>query len=213
MDVKSMSCADCGLCRCNIDDDNNYTEFCPTGNMNPGLLEAVVEKYQEPDNLKLMQTAADVEYNGYCKLTRVQEVADFARRMGYKKLGIATCIGLIRETRTLARYLRHEGFEVYGVGCKVGSVCKQDLGIPEQYNEIGSSICNPIMQAALLEKEGTEFNIVVGLCVGHDSVFYKYSAAPVTTLVCKDRVTCHNPAAVLYNAESFYEKKLFGDNK
>ena len=87
----------------------------------------------------------------------------------------------------------------------------EDLGIPEQYNEIGSSICNPIMQAALLEKEGTEFNIVMGLCVGHDSVFYKYSAAPVTTLVCKDRVTCHNPVSVLYNAESFYQKKLFGD--
>jgi len=28
--------------------------------------------------------------------------------------------------------------------------------------------------------------------------------------VTKDRVTGHNPAAALYNAESYYKKKLFG---
>ncbi|MCQ2512307.1 MAG: DUF1847 domain-containing protein [Lachnospiraceae bacterium] len=210
MDVEKMSCADCGNPLCNSD-STDYTAFCATGKMNPEFLEKVTKKYYEEDNLKFMQTAASVEYDGYCQLTRVQEIALFAKRMGYKKLGIATCVGLLKETRTLAKILRSHGFEVYGIGCKVGKVSKQGLGIPEECNAIGKSICNPIMQAAYLEKEGTEFNIVMGLCVGHDSVFYKYSAAPVTTLVTKDRVLGHNPVAALYTSEGFYSKKLFGD--
>ncbi len=55
----------------------------------------------------------------------------------------------------------------------------------------------------------TDLNVVVGLCVGHDSLFYKYSEAMVTTAVTKDRVLGHNPAAALYTAESYYKKKLF----
>jgi len=210
MDVKKMSCADCANPLCNSD-RTDYTQFCETGNMDPEFLEEVTKKYYEEENLNFMQTAAGVEHDGYCKLTRVQEIVEFSKRMGFKKLGIATCVGLLRETRILAKILRSHGFEVYGIGCKVGKVSKQDLGIPEECNEIGKSICNPIMQAAVLEREGTEFNIVMGLCVGHDSVFYKYSKAPVTTLVAKDRVLGHNPAAALYMSEGFYAKKLFGD--
>ncbi|KJS88133.1 MAG: metal-binding protein, partial [Peptococcaceae bacterium BICA1-8] len=47
------------------------------------------------------------------------------------------------------------------------------------------------------------------LCVGHDSLFIKYSHAPVTVLAVKDRVLAHNPLAALYCAESYYKNKLF----
>ena len=63
-------------------------------------------------------------------------------------------------------------------------------------------------QAKRLNAENTELNIVVGLCVGHDSLFYKYSEAPVTTLVVKDRVLGHNPVAALYTAGSYYKRLL-----
>jgi len=69
-------------------------------------------------------------------------------------------------------------------------------------------MCNPIAQAQLLNREKTEFNICLGLCVGHDSMFYKYSEAPVTTLVAKDRATGHNPAAAIYCAEGYFKKRL-----
>ena len=210
MDVNKMSCVDCANPLCNSD-RTDYTKFCETGNMDPEFLEEVTKKYNEPENLKFMQTAAAVEFGGYCQLTRVQEIVEFSKKMGFKRIGIATCVGLLKETRILAKILRSHGFEVFGIGCKVGKVSKQDLGIPEECNAIGKSICNPIMQAALLEKHETEFNIVMGLCVGHDSMFYKYSKAPVTTLVAKDRVLGHNPAAALYMSEGFYSKKLFGD--
>ncbi len=43
-------------------------------------------------------------------------------------------------------------------------------------------------------------------CVGHDSLFYKYSEALTTTAVTKDRVLGHNPVAALYTADSYYSK-------
>ena len=76
------------------------------------------------------------------------------------------------------------------------------------YKRQGKNMCNPILQAKRLNREGTELNIVVGLCVGHDSLFYRYSDALVTTLVAKDRVTGHNPAAVLYQLDSYYKRLL-----
>ena len=69
-------------------------------------------------------------------------------------------------------------------------------------------MCNPIMQAEVLNKEGTDLNIVIGLCVGHDSLFYKHSDALCTTLVTKDRVLAHNPVAALYQADKYYSKLL-----
>ena len=46
---------------------------------------------------------------------------------------------------------------------------------------------------------------VMGLCVGHDILFNKHSHAPTTTLVVKDRVLMHNPAAALYHADGYYQ--------
>jgi len=50
-------------------------------------------------------------------------------------------------------------------------------------------------------------NIIFGLCVGHDMLFSMHSKAPVTTLVVKDRVTGHNPIAVLHG-QNYYYKRL-----
>ena len=69
-------------------------------------------------------------------------------------------------------------------------------------------MCNPIAQAELLNREGTQFNVCLGLCVGHDSLFYKYSKALVTTLVAKDRVTGNNPVAAIYCADGYLNKRL-----
>lgn len=211
MKTEKMSCADCGAAKCHMG-DTNFTEFCPTGKMDPDFLNEIKQEYlDDEENLKLMQVSSDVEYEGYGNWPRVVEIAQFALRMGYKKIGLAACVGLLKEARVAAKVLRSYGLEVYGIGCKVGMIPKQDMGIPEEHNATGMSICNPIMQAALLAEHGTEFNVVIGLCVGHDTVFYKYSKAPVTTLVCKDRVLGHNPVACLYVADSFYADKLFGD--
>lgn len=202
-----LSCADCGVVKCDRC-AGEYPPFCLTTGMPVEEEETLLALYALEENRAIMSQAAQVEYEGYCRLTRVEETIQFARRMGYRRIGIATCAGLIRESRTLARVLRKNGFEVYAVVCKAGAIDKTRVGIDERCQAIGAHMCNPIFQARQLARAGTQFNIVMGLCVGHDSLFYKYSHTVTTTMVVKDRVTMHNPAATLYGAESYYKKKL-----
>ncbi|MDO4553445.1 MAG: DUF1847 domain-containing protein [Bacillota bacterium] len=203
-----LSCVDCGLTGCNKR-NGTYPDFCLTTHLEEGELDEVLKLYNEDtENQKIMSVAAQVEYEFYNKFTRVEETMEFARRLGAEKLGIATCAGLINESRILAKILRRGGFQVYGTICKVGAVDKELVGIDPQCKKVGAHMCNPILQARLLNKEKTQLNIVVGLCVGHDSLFYKYSEAPVTTLIAKDRVLGHNPAAALYTCNSYYSKLL-----
>lgn len=72
----------------------------------------------------------------------------------------------------------------------------------------GVNACNPIMQAHVLERAGADLNVIVGLCLGHDVLFNKYSHAPTTTLVVKDRVTGHNPCVGIYASDSLYRKRI-----
>lgn len=143
--------------------------------------------------------------------TRVEDVIKLAGNMGAKKIGIATCVGLLGESRTLTKILRKRGFDVFGVCCKVASTKKECVGItPEQLAtfKTGPIMCNPIMQAKLLNREKTDFNILMGLCVGHDSLFLKYAESPCVSLLIKDRVLGNNPAVALYTTSNFYSKLL-----
>ena len=108
----------------------------------------------------------------------------------------------------MRKRVRVNRFEPYAVICKGAGKAKSSVGIPKECEAIGSAMCNPILQARLLNRAHTDLNVVIGLCVGHDSLFYKYSEAYVTTLVTKDRVTGNNPAAALYTAQSYYKKKF-----
>ena len=80
---------------------------------------------------------------------------------------------------------------------------KADIGIPEKCHNTGINMCNPVLQAKYLNAAGTDLNILIGLCVGHDSLFYRYSEAFVTTLVSKDRVMAHNTVGALYQADKY----------
>jgi uncharacterized metal-binding protein len=201
------SCIDCGKLNCE-DERGEFPDFCPTTHLSEEIKEKVTARYFEPDNHQAMVESAIVESEHYCEMTRVEETIQFAKQMQAKKIGIATCVGLIRESRVLARILREHGFEVYGIGCKVGTMKKVDMGIPVSCEKTGRNICNPVLQAELLNQAHTDLNIVVGLCVGHDSLFYKYSQALTTTLIVKDRVLGHNPVAALYQADGYYKSKL-----
>ena len=202
------SCADCATKSCSRMDGKN-PPFCLTTNLDEDLLAEAMACYQDPQINLVTQAAATVEADYYCQMTRVEEIMEFARRIGAKKLGIATCLGTLAEARIAARIFRHNGFEVFGAACKVGAQPKVSVGIPQRCEAIGVNMCNPILQAKLLNRQGTDLNVLVGLCVGHDSLFYRYSQALVTTLLTKDRVLGHNPAAALYQADGYYAKKLF----
>lgn len=204
---EKLSCIDCHLFGCRKG-TGEYPEFCLTKNLSPETYERAMNAYEEEENHRVMVSAALTEHEGYKKRTRVEEVMHFAHKIGAKKLGIATCIGLIEESRTLAKILRLNGFEVVGVACKVSATKKVDIGIPAQCEATGPIMCNPILQAELLNDAETDLNLIMGLCVGHDSLFIKHSNALVTSVVTKDRVLGHNPVACIYQAEGYYKKLM-----
>ena len=205
------SCIDCGVKSCDRMDGGN-PPFCLTTGLDQDILKKAMLLYTEDEwNAAVTRAAAEVEAEFYCRMTRVEEIMEFARRIGAKKIGIATCVGLLAEARTAARIFRKAGFEVYGVACKVGAQLKTSVGIPDSCEKVGKIMCNPILQAKLLNQAQTDLNVVIGLCVGHDSLFYKYAEAMTTTLVTKDRVLGHNPVAALYQADAYYRQKLLGE--
>ncbi|MBR3331847.1 MAG: DUF1847 domain-containing protein [Mogibacterium sp.] len=208
---RKLSCVDCGVKNCETR-DKEYPEFCLTTALSTETIEKVRKLYEEEENRKVSVISAEIENEFYLRYTRVQELVEFAKRMGFHKIGIATCVGLLEESRVLARILRKHGFEVYGAACKIGSFEKKSVGVAdEDMVNTGFVMCNPIMQAEVLNEAGTDFNVVMGLCVGHDSLFYKYSEALVTTLVAKDRVLAHNPVGALYQIGSYYKKLMKDD--
>ncbi|MFO8020092.1 MAG: DUF1847 domain-containing protein [Promethearchaeia archaeon] len=192
-------------------------ENCPMRTSAEKLQEAE-EMYQTDDQIKkATRVASTVEAKGYIKWPRLKDTIEYAKERRYQRLGLAFCVGLLNEARKIADILEKYDFEVCSVCCKTGSIKKTDVGVPEKYTmksktgyTIGWITCNPAGQALVLNKFGTDLNIIVGLCVGHDITFTELSDAPVTTLIAKDRSTVHNPAAVLFShyGESFFTEDL-----
>ncbi len=140
---------------------------------------------------------------------RIMEIVEFAKRMGYRRLGLAFCMGLRTEARDLCLILESHGFEVVSVCCKVGRVDKSFMGLGdgEKIYPGPETMCNPIAQAEILNEEKCEFNLILGLCVGHDSLFIKYIDGPVTVVAVKDRLLGHAPLNALYSGYYKYLKK------
>lgn len=173
--------------------------------------EKIKELYLKEENYKLAYNSALVEAEGYCEKTRLEEIIDFANKCNFKKLGVAFCVGLSKEAKTLCSILKDNGFQVDSVVCKNGSIPKEFLNIKDsQKVRPGTyeAICNPIGQATFLNNAKTDLNIILGLCVGHDSLFIKYSYAPITVFAVKDRVLAHNPMGALYLSDSYYKNKF-----
>jgi uncharacterized metal-binding protein len=161
------------------------------------------------DRVKHLHRAATaIEGRHYCEAPRLQEIMLFAKEAGFKKLGVAFCIGLADEARIIDGILAQE-FAITSVCCKLSAIDKRVLGLEQIDPDSQEVMCNPAGQANILNRAGTELNIICGLCVGHDAIFSLKSEAPVTTLIAKDRVLAHNPVGAVYNQ---YVKKRFFDN-
>jgi len=207
--VKSTTpqCAKCAVLRCrNLEKDKNLPDFCPTKNYPDIIDESVQEHRTDPEvraiNLawvELMDRVGQDRYNW----TRLDEVIEYAKIREVQKIGIATCFALLHEAKLLTNLLEAHGFEPVSVSCLTGEVAPAEVEIVRE-----GLFCNPIMQAEVLNREGTELNIMLGLCVGHDILFLKHSKADVTPLVVKDRATGHNPAAALYLSTGYYRDRF-----
>ena len=222
MDEK-VECAACTRMVCYSEHYMEGPDNCPT-KTKAELINQAVREYDAPEVKEFARQASIQESECYMNMPegsvtrhpRVEEVIQFAKKMGYEKLGVAFCVGLRDEAHILNTILENRGFEVISVCCKVGGTPKESIGIKEEEKIVTKfrgpghyeSMCSPIVQAEILNDAGTEFNILLGLCVGHDSLFFKYAKAPVTVLVAKDRVFGHNPVAGLYQAHAYYRRLL-----
>ena len=223
---KKMSpvCAKCTIRACGPSIKANESptidpapNFCPMKCM-PEVIEKAVTEYDKPEVKEFARQASIQEYECYeqvpggtrTKDPRILELIKFAQKCGYRKLGLAFCSGLSNEARMLTEILENNGFEVVSVVCKVGVIPKERIGIGPEHKMEGpdrwDSMCNPITQAEILNAEGVDLAIMLGLCIGHDTLFFKYCRVPMTVIAVKDRVTGHNPLAALYTSGSYYSR-------
>ncbi|MCR1809937.1 DUF1847 domain-containing protein [Sulfurospirillum sp. hDNRA2] len=208
---KELSCAECATLNCHKH-ESRYPKFCLTSNVETSMLDASLACYQEEGmDRTIALAAAEIEGKYYGTLTRVEEILAFARRIGARKIGIASCVGLVNESQIFAEILKINGFDVFMAICKVGSRDKIEIGLQEAQKirpNTFEPMCNPVLQAKYVNKAKTDLNVIMGLCVGHDSLFIKYAKAPITYLVVKDRVLGHNPIAALHLTKTYYKKLL-----
>jgi uncharacterized metal-binding protein len=183
-------------------------------------LEQANREYERPEIREFARQASKQEAACYANRhqkpyvmqptkTRIVEICEFAKRMGYRRLGLAFCVGLMKEAGAVDALLKKHGFQVVSVLCKAGRTPKTRIDLEKKdtiFQDREEALCNPIYQARLLNREKSEFNILLGLCVGHDALFFKYAEAPTTVLAVKDRVTGHNPLAAIYLSDSYYRK-------
>jgi uncharacterized metal-binding protein len=194
--------------------------FCPMRLM-PEVITRALSEYDKPDVREFARLASLQEYECYerlpgggrrTKIPRVEELIQFARKCGYKRLGIAHCGGLANEARILTDVLENNGFEVASVCCKVGAIPKERIGLRAEEKisepEDWESMCNPITQAEVMNSLNVDLAVMLGLCIGHDTLFIKYCRVPMTVIGVKDRVFGHNPLAALYLSGSYYRRLM-----
>lgn len=214
---------DCAQCPFDLNvrfctaEDGKAPEFCPT-TMKEQLIAQGLDEFKNADIRTFARQSSIQESEGYYDKElghghvkplkpRLLETVEFAQKMNYSRLGLVFCIGVRKEAATVGRYFRSKGFDVVSCSCKAGKVPKEFLGLSEDQKILSGrfeTMCNPILQAMVLNEEKTQFNVVMGLCVGHDSLFLKYAEAPCTVLVVKDRLLGHNPLAAVYTMDSYY---------
>lgn len=191
------------------------------------VIDRAWEKYGDPGELRFYQNSTITEQRAYLKIRgrviavrpRILEIIKFSEMMDWKKIGVAFCTGLGDEAKRVVEIFESAGLDVYSICCKCGNVDKTEWGIsggdkihalrgsPDRF-EAG---CNPITQAELLNSAHVDLNVIVGLCIGHDIQFTGHAEGPVTTLIVKDRVTGHNPAASLYS--SYHHPRMWKEEE
>ncbi len=159
----------------------------------------------------MLESSLDVMSEKERTLCRLTELIYFCLEMKYRRIGIAFCMEMFEQTELLTKLLRRF-FKVYPICCKIGGKPTFDPHTGQTQSNGSSDFskiaCNPLAQAGMLNKIGTDINIIVGLCMGADCVFTKASKAPVSTLFVKDKSLAHNPIGALYS--DYYLKEIAG---
>ncbi len=205
------SCIDCSLNGCRKP-DGKHPKFCLANDFELESEAWLTERLADAENRRIIESAAaSAGKASDNKLSRLEESIEFAKGLKVKKIGIAACACLAAEARAAAKVYRAHGFEVIGTICKIGTITHADLDL-HVGRKPQSVLCNPIYQAKVLNDEKTDLNVIIGLCIGHDSLFMKYSEALCTVLTIKDFKFDHYSARALRpNDDSGEYQRLSGE--
>ncbi|WP_051294864.1 DUF1847 domain-containing protein [Maridesulfovibrio bastinii] len=179
---------------------------------------------KDPQVLEFAKQASLQETSGYAgrdkgyahlrpAKPRIQEIVEFARRMKYKRVALAFCIGLRKEAAIVHQIFETNDLDVISIACKVSRTSKCELGLT-QADQIDTTVedetmCNPVLQAMIANENEVDMCVLLGLCVGHDSLFIKHAEAPVTVLAVKDRLLGHAPLAAINQYDAYYRNLKF----
>ncbi len=168
---------------------------CLSGGQCPGVISELHCPTETHEHTQILDVATDIAWETERRLCRVAEFVHFCHGMGYEHVGVAFCVELFRETQILTHLLRRY-LRVTPVCCKIGGIRTADAEAAPRGGQIA---CNPLGQAAELNRAGTDVNTLVGLCMGCDLLLTRHSLAPVSTLFVKDRSLANNPVGALYS--------------
>ncbi len=171
-------CAKCPVYVCLVGDREHGPEACPMHYDFP----PAGELYDNPEVRNIARVAALVEATGYRRWRRAEEIMEFSTRLGFHRLGVVFCNDMANIANLYIDVLKANGFETVAAG-------NQDRE------------CDPVASAELCNDRGTQLNVLLGMHVGHDSLFIGHSNAWVTSLVVRDRFLVHNPVGALYGAK------------
>jgi len=186
----------------------------------PEVMQGVGSEYERGDVREFARLASVQEAECYeltadgirTRFPRLEETMQFAAKCNYRKIGMAFCVGLKQEARMVTDIFTAKGFEMISVNCKVGGVPKESIGLKPEEKIMApgmmETMCNPIAQAEVLNAEQVDLAVMLGLCVGHDTLFLKYIRPPCTVLAAKDRVLGHNPLAAAYLSKGPYYSRM-----
>ena len=112
-----------------------------------------------------------------------------------------------REAAGAAEIFKAQGLEVASVICKAGGLSKSDVGLTGENilnPEHPESMCNSLLHAELMNRAQVDFNVLLGICVGHDTLALRHMEAPATVLAVNNRMLGHNPLAAVQCGDSYF---------
>ncbi len=181
----SLNCLDCKSKSCKLKGTDCF-----------GLHDKSIKKYREEGAEDMVKSSSSLIDNGRAgQLSRFQEVIEFCKLQGYKKIGLAYCYGMEGLAEEVRSKMISQGLNLIPARCTMGGVKEAEIDSAKN-NEVIS--CNPAGQATFLN-ERADFVIEMGLCLGHDVLFHKALEVPFTVLIVKDRVYNHNPLEAIKN--------------
>jgi len=207
------TCANCKIYACLEKEKHGMPKNCPMNDEK--YMKEIFEEYKDPEvhRFYLATKTSRQPDTAIQTVPRLRYVIDFCKKMGYKKIGLAFCVRFWPEADMYSKIIRRFGLGVVTVSCCNCGINLADLGVPLPDGVEFDAACNPMGQARLMNEQGVEYNLVMGLCVGHDSLFMKYADAMSTVVAVKDPATAHCPTKALYLYNSYYESFFTPDKE